>query len=424
MVLQPQSKPQAEQEFNILDLFGTADKSLDQVKKYLEASKEELKKLKESGNLEDLAANIYRIAENGLREDLKENGVTDETKQAPYVAEFKKLWEEMDMDSKAEAIINSSEFAAMDQFVSRAENLPKLKELIDSAEPQAKWQTMIAGILASFPQLEQYLGSDITSFLAGLGVLPDKEKEKETGKIAEGEEEKKGEEETGETATETAEAVPESFKPGRTLILGDSNFNVFSDAAQKELRGKMNVTDMIAKGGQQSGWLLTPGGEGNLESRPDEFFGGFENVVIGFGSNDLGTKDTAGEIWGRLRRVIGILRKKNPKIKIIMATVPPGKGNNSGEWATDFEGVEKRREELNLFIKEAHTRNIIQGVIDLAAKKSQGGLADDADPSAMAQEYRRFADDPVHAKADVLVETIRKGQYQAYNVEITPETNA
>lgn len=412
----------------ISDMFSTSDKNLDQVKKYLQASKAELEKLREEGNLTDLAANMYRIAENGLRADLKENGVISETEQEPYIAEFKRLWEEMEMNRQSAEIMNSPELAAMDDFIGRAENLPKLKELIETAEPQAKWQTMLAGFLGNFPELEKYLGGDLRGLLSSLGLgflMPAKrektgqtkgDKEQNTSK---NEAEKNNEEEAESVSDgplDGPEKVPEDFKPGKTLVLGDSHYEVFGADMNKNLREKMNATEIVAKGAMQSGWGLS-----QLESRPVEFFADFENVVIGFGSNDMGSKDTAGEIWGRLRRIIGILREKKPDIKIIIATVPPAKGNQSGEWLTDFEGVEKKREELNMFIKEAQNRGLIQGVMDLAAKKKDGGLANDADPSTLDENFRRPGD-KVHATADIIATAIRRAQYHARDAKVEVTT--
>ena len=343
----PSAEP-AGQDFSILELFGTADKSLDQVKKYLQKSKGELERLRESGNLEDLAANIYRIAENGLREDLKEVGITGDA-QTPYVAEFKKLWEDMEMNQKAEEIMASAEFAALDEFVGNAENLPKLKELLDSAEPQAKWQTMLAGILSSFPDLEKYLGPDITGLLASLGVLPKQVEDKKEG---EGSEESKGAAATAENREqeenqEEAEAAPESFKPGKTLVLGDAGFSFLK--SKEELRSRINATEVIAEASQGSEWA-----EQQVKEKPAEFFEGFENVVIGFGTGDLERGDSADIIWKRLRSVIGTLREKNPNIRIILATVPPKAGSNA-----------EKREKLNRFIAEARRRELVQSILTM-----------------------------------------------------------
>jgi len=363
----------------LADMLSTPEKGLDQVKKYLEEHKEELNKLKESGNLEDLAANIYGIAEKGLKKDLEENGRTTEDEQAPYLAEFKKLWEEMEMDQKAEEILASPELAAMDAFIGKAENLPKLEELIRTAEPKAKWQQMLAGLLG-IPGLEDLIGTDLSGLLESIGlgsVLPkdeDKKKKDEEGAKAKGEETT---EESDEAETEEAEAVPESFTPGKTLVLGGSSFSMLKGDTNKQLRDKINATEVIAEESSNAAW-----GKEQIEAKSKDYFAGFENVVIGFGTKELEGETAAAGIWQNIRGIIAILREKNPKIKVILATVPSKNGEE--------DATKDKRTKLNGFMKHSKREGLTQGIIDLSTDE-----------------------------AGVIATATRKAQYGAKDLEVT-----
>ncbi|MFH0837773.1 MAG: GDSL-type esterase/lipase family protein [Patescibacteria group bacterium] len=391
------------------DLFSDTDKNLDQVKKSIQ---DDLKELRKSGELESLSASLYLSAENGFKKDLEEIGITGEA-QKEYLALFKESWQKQEMGKKSSEILNSPELAAMDGFLSHVENLPKLKEVIESAEPESKWKSMLTSY---FPGIDKYL-EGLAPFLSsiGLGFLVKKGGEKKTEdkkpeETKKPDEEKKEGEKTDnkkpEGPLDGPEAVPENFKPPKTLLLGDSNPAVLGDPMHKNLKNKLNITDMIAKGGEQSRWGLS-----QVKAKPKDYFKDFEYAVIEFGSNDLGSEDSAETIWGRLQEIATIIKNNNPKIKICVATIPPCKGNPYGQWGTNFGGTEKRRTELNALIRKAKKDGQIDEVMDLAAKKSEGGLADDSDPSGMAKDYWRHGD-KVHADAKVLATAIHRTQYR------------
>jgi len=335
----------------------------------------------------------------------------------------------MEMKKKSAEILNSPELAAMDGFISKMENLPKLKEVIESAEPQPKWQAMIAGFASQFPGLDKYINEYFGPVLEsiGLGFLVKPKKGKEEGKKevkgkkTEGKKADKKPAESEETPEEEKkkpiipegpldgpEQVPESFRPGKTLITSDSNFAVLEANMHKDLQEILNTSpqEMLSKGSMQSSWGLN-----QLRSKPAEYFKDLEYAVIGFGSNDLGSDDSAETIWGRLNEIAQVLKEKNPNIKVLMATIPPAKGNTYGLWGSNFDLVEEKRAEINKRIKQAQIDGQIDEVIDLAAKHQEGGLADDKDPSAMAKTFWRHGD-RVHAKADALAKAVRRTQYK------------
>jgi|GEM_PF-2877235 len=394
------------------ELLGSTDKNLDQVKKSVQA---DLDKLKKST---DTAASLYVSAEAGFKKDLDEVGIRDDA-QKEYLALFRAEWNKQEMGKRSSEILASPELAAMDGFITNVQNLPKLKAVIDSAEPGSNWQNLIKSFASRIPGLKQFLDSGgFDTILTSLGldflVKPKKATAKTVAaKPEEKKDEGKKEEKKPDTADASTEAVPESFKPGRTLIMGDSNFNVFPAAPHKALRERLNIRGAMTKGAMQSGWGLS-----EVKSKPKEFFKDFENVVIGFGTNDLGSADTAEKILGRLKEIAQNIKEKNPNIKVFIATIPPGKGNDSGQWLSNFgpadkEGtVEYRRLKLNDAIRAEKDSKSIAGFIDLAAPKSKGGLAANDDPSSLATDIRRTPDDKVHAKAEVLADAILRAEYK------------
>ena len=170
----------------ISDLMGNADKGLDQVKKSIQS---DLEKLRGESNLESLSVNLFQKAEAGFKKDLYELGVPKNA-QAEYLKLFKETWEKEEMSKKSKEILNSPELKAMNQFISDMENLPKLKEVIDSAKPRAKWQTLLEKI-----GIDPEFVRPILSFL-GLGWLvgsKEKKEEDETNKDSQSENKKQDE---------------------------------------------------------------------------------------------------------------------------------------------------------------------------------------------------------------------------------------
>ncbi|MBN2306921.1 SGNH/GDSL hydrolase family protein [Candidatus Peregrinibacteria bacterium] len=421
------------------DLFGPVDTGLDQAKKNLEAHREELEKLRKAGQLDKLAINFWLTYAEGIRADLRENGVTSEAAQQPVIEEIKAAWEQKQMGKKAEVILSCPELKAIDEFNSIAENLPKAREIIESAEPQQKWQAMLTNWASGIPGLGKLLeGSQFSSFLSSIGLgflLPASKKEqkqKEEGKEKKGAEEQvaekkdkekeKGRQEGAETVKldsplDDHEVIPEDFKPGKTLVMGDSNYEILRLLQQKELKERVNAT-VLAKGSEQTHWGIM-----QIKGKPKSYFADFENVVISFGTNDMGGNETGPDVWSRFEKIIALLKEKNPNMRILMATIPPGKGNKAGAWGSNFDkgeptSVETKRAYVNEQIRKAKNKGVVHGLIDLAAKRSKGGVADDQDPAALHAEYSRTKGDPIHIKADVLAEAVLRAQYEARDIEV------
>lgn len=138
----------------ISEWFGQTDTGLDQVKKSV---MEDLDDLKKKQGLKDLAANLYLSAEEGFKTDLDELGITGDEAQKQYVDAFKAAWQDKNMDIQAREILASPEKSSLDSFITDIENLPLLRTVIDSAEPAAKWESVLKGMA------HRYLGLDMKS---------------------------------------------------------------------------------------------------------------------------------------------------------------------------------------------------------------------------------------------------------------------
>ena len=133
----------------------------------------------------DVAASLYASAESGFKKDLEELGIQGDA-QKEHLELFKAEWDKMEMSKKSAEILASPELAAMDGFITNIQNLPKLKAVIDSAEPEEKWRTMLKSFASVIPGLSQFLdggGFDTILTAVGLGSLvkPKKDKTKEEG---------------------------------------------------------------------------------------------------------------------------------------------------------------------------------------------------------------------------------------------------
>lgn len=436
-MIKAKTKPSAGVDWTqqLSDLFKSTNPELDQVKKSIQSVQEDLKRLHKSGKLDSLAANLKRTAEEGFKLDLVELGITDEAAQEEHLLKFNQAWDQLEMDQKYSEIINSPELAAMDGFISHVENLPKLKKVMESAEPESTWKTMLKGLTKNFPELGKYLGA-LAPLLSAFGIdlsgkkkkeekkkkAPDKKPDdkKKADKKKSDEKKEKAEDEKPQGPLDGPEIVPEDFKPGKTLVMGDSNYSSIGVGPYKSLKERLNAT-MLSKGGMQSGWLANEklkGGAPNpnyLGKKPKEFFKDFEYAVIGFGSNDMGNKEDWNDVWERIKNIINILKTKNPKIKVIIATIPPCKGNIYGQWRSDFKGVEEKRAKIREAIKKAKREGLIAEVMDLAAKKKHGGLAENGDPETLAMSCRNTSNDVAHAKPSLITTAIRRAQYRARN---------
>ena len=415
-----------------------SDPKLDQIK---EAVSKDLESLKKG---QDISAALKETMLKGFKVDLDELGISGKA-QDEYVALFENSWKEMETGAQAREILESPELAAMDSFITTLENLPILKEMMESAQPKTKLESWFMGMAsAKIPALGKHWETIKTTFLswiewdkikqdpdwapwlAMIGVETgavataaatataakanpaQKEAEKKAPeKVAEKEEEGKGEGGKGGEEKATSEATAESEeetevakKPGPTLIVGDSINDIFR--YDKEICAKLGIKDdaikTLTKGSETTDWLLTA-----LRKKPTSFFEGLANVIITIGTNDLGDANRSVEkIWKNMEAIHDVFAEKG--IIIHVATLPPGKGNKAGLWGSDFEKLEKRRLAINDRIRGSNLQ-----VIDLAATREQGGLADNKNPDTLAEELRRDGPkDFVHPKGDTLAEIYKK----------------
>lgn len=369
----------------ISDMFGDADKNLDQVKKSI---KGDLDTLKKSKDLNSLAANIYLSAEKGFRTDLNELGVTGEA-QAPYIAMFKENWEKAEMDTKSNEILSSPELAKMDDFITQTQNLPKLRELIDSAEPQAKWKTM----LSSIPGIGKYL-DQLAPLLSsiGLGFLVKPKGKKEAGKKTD---EKKEDKKDGkEKPAEGKDQKEVLGKPKSTMFMGDS-LTVAIPHSQFKVEGKLKT---VAKGGQSSRWGLEQARE--MARQKPSPLKDYENVVVLFGTNDLLSKPE--NIIDNLKNLYKTLRDAGVK-NVYAVTIPPIKGYTLYDKSPR---ANETRKKVNEWIRKTHSEGLTHRVIDLCKTESKGGIADDKDPEKLGPKAQ--SGDHLHFSKQELAEIYQR----------------
>lgn len=200
--------------------------------------------------------------------------------------------------------------------------------------------------------------------------------------------------------TPPAYQPPEPEKPGEqvevhkasgsTLFLGDSiTVNV-------EKSGQLNITgkkEALAEGSKTSKWLLDQ--INDLDKKDPQKLKSFENAVMLIGTNDIGGQGgefSAEKIFERIESIWKILQKHN--IKIYAATIPPFKG--WGNYTSRFEEINEKRKSINEKIRKS---GMPHRIIDLAAPKSAGGLADESDPDKLAPGV---SGDFLHPNKDVL----------------------
>lgn len=395
-------------------LFETTDPKLDQIKK-------SIKKLSKEGKLGNLAANLRLAAEDGFKKDLDEIGISGNA-QKTYLASFNQAWQKMEMGKQSKEILNSPESKALNAFITNIENLPKLKEVINSAEPQSGWQALLKSFASKIPGLDKFVSGSFGPILSymGLGFLVKKKTKKNVSKKPKNVAGKAGKKKPGtkegekkpEGPKEKLEDMPEKWVPrGRTLVMGDSNLD-----GNRKLKFKKKDT-LDAKGGMQATWAIP------RIKQMGERINGYDNLVLGFGGNDLGAVGAV-EILSRYRRIVNHVRKMNKKkggnhrTKIYIVTTPPvGDGTKlklRGKWSKDHNGRNKERNKLNEILRGARSRSSSEfidfdEVIDMAATVANGGISNDG-LTKMAEGMNRKGD-PVHVKGGEYAKRIRFGMY-------------
>ena len=364
----------------ISDLFGDADKNLDQVKKSVQG---DLDTLKKSKDLNSLAANLYLAAEKGFKTDLTELGIIGEA-QTPYIAMFKENWQKAEMDTKSNEILKSPELAAMDDFITQTQNLPKLRQLIDSAEPQAKWQSMLSGI----PGIGKYI-DQFAPFLSsiGLGFLI-KPKSKKEEKEKEKEKQKSPFSKPGEDEEKADEEKEVLGKPKATMFMGDS-LTVGIPSSELKIEGKMKT---VAEGGQSSRWGLEQAQK--MAAQKPSPLKDYENVVVLFGTNDLLSKPE--NIIDNLKNLYKTLKDGGVK-NVYAVTIPPIKGYTLYDKSPRSNTTRKK---VNEWIRGSRGKGLTHRVIDLCKTEGKGGLADEKDPEKLGKKAQ--SGDNLHFSKKVL----------------------
>lgn len=388
----PKAKPSFIEEWlgKLPDLLGETDPSLDHVKEFAE-------NLRKQGKLGELAVNEYDEFEKKLKKDLNETVATEEQKNE-ILNTLRKKWDEKQEGPKQTEIMNSSELAKIDQFITEDVNkYEKLQGIIESSEPQAKWMVMLKGFASKIPGLDENVDKYFEPVLSALGLgflvklKPMKSKIKEIA-------------EAGRKKSETAKGKKESDevfkKPGNTLILGDSNNAAFDENLEGN---KQNATKfkeaididgevkVLSKGSMQSIWL-----KNQLTNKPASYFEGIENGIVLTSSNDLGDGQvSADNIIKNLKSIYSTL--KGHGIKVFACTLPPIEGHK--DWMKNGkmeDGVVNKRNAVNKFIIES---GLAHHVIRLDTEKGKDGSGGVADANGqIAKEFRRFGDDYVHVK--------------------------
>ena len=363
----------------ITGFFDKADRHFDQITKTIQKDRDKLRKEK---NLENLAASLYLSFEKGLRKDLMENNVENEA-QAPLLAIAKEAWKDKQMDRQAAEVLNSPELKGMAEFVSHIENLPKLKECIESADPKANWEIMLAGIFGENSGLSenvrQYFGP-VLSLLGLDSLIPKDADEREENKTANQDDAKGGKPE-GETQTpaetdESSEVRRET--PKATCFVGDSNTLNMTRQAREDLKIDGNIMEKAVKG--QGSEEAAKAAERMAEMDPSPLEG-YENAVVLLGTNDLLTKDPS-LITGYLERAYRALKKAGVK-HIYAATIPPVGGYPRYDRAKAR--VKENRTKINEWIRKTQENRLSYQVIDLAAREKDGGMADNDDPEKLCR---------------------------------------
>lgn len=370
----------------LTSLFDPADKRLDQAKKSFEAN---LEQIKEKGQLQNLAATAYLSFEKGFKIDLNENGKTGEA-QKPYLAIIKETWKTQEMDRMFKEVNESTERKAIDNFIGHLENLDVMKKLIQEAEPQAKWQTMLAGIFGNVPGLgenfNQYFGPVLS--MLGLDSLikpaPKAEAKKDTEKKDEKKDKKEGQkDDPTDSPTEKKEAIRKT--PESTIFFGDSNTVAMVSKSKDILKinGKVNSHSAV---GMSARW-----GRDEIEEmskkKPNPLKQ-YKNAVILFGTNDLLAYKPE-EIIGFLKKIYAKLEEAG--VNIYAVTIPPVGGYAKydrvlAKGGKDLPRAEVTRNAVNEWILGKSVKECnVHHIINLAATEKDGGIADDEHPNKLCK---------------------------------------
>jgi len=358
--------------------FDKADKRFDQIAKTVKKDRDELRK---EENLERLAVNLYGSFEKGLKKDLSENNV-EGSSQVALVAIAKKAWEDQEMGRQAKEIVESPELGKINDFVTHIENLPRLKECIESADPKANWQVMLAGILGGTSGVNDFFGPVLSAL--GLDFLTskdEKEKEKKDESAKASEATSSNDEDEENQSTESAEKTEEvnecketvRLTPKSTVFFGDSNTWKMTTVAKGCIDVEGEVLEK-AIGGEHSKWGAEEA-ERLADQNPSPLKK-YENAVVLLGSNDL-LMYTPTEVTDFLTRTYKALKRGGVK-HVYAATIPPVKGTK-GYGARAI----KNQKTINEWIRKTPEEGLAYRVIDLAAKEKDGGMADNNDPDKL-----------------------------------------
>lgn len=157
--------------FNVESITGMledTDTGLDKIKEHVI---DELDELKQEEGIDNVGASIYKAALEGFEKDLAEIGATPEQKNKA-IAKFNAKWKESINKDTIESILKSPEKKALDTFISELSNLPLLKDMIESAEPKAKWEVWIQNVPDKYKKMILTIGG-----LMGFGQETDPSKQ-------------------------------------------------------------------------------------------------------------------------------------------------------------------------------------------------------------------------------------------------------
>lgn len=204
---------------------------------------------------------------------------------------------------------------------------------------------------------------------------------------------------TSESTAETGESKETVPIKGSAMFFGDSiSVNIHNS---KELKFE-GPTSTIAEPSKTTNWILqqiSPLAEtgsklNSNQERTKKTIENTENAVILIGANDIGSRYSADEIFGRIEQIWNTLKKINPNIKINAVTIPPFKGWPG--YSNNFDKINEKRIAINNKIKGSQ---IPDRIIDLCKKASEGGVADETDENKQHPDYSR---DHLHINQDKL----------------------
>lgn len=213
--------------------------------------------------------------------------------------------------------------------------------------------------------------------------------------------------ETNSSPSESKEAVPGTLD--KLLVLGDSlmvggerglRANDFLKTQSskpldivKEAQDTSKDLDQRAVGGWACNQILSLIQKMEKSGRMERYRN--QTLVMDGGVNDLAGGQTPDQIIGNMQKIWAIARKFN--MRVFCCTLTPFKGASGWKDSLkiDYEKKEGYRNEINeRLAKLAGTSEGPDKLIELHKPYSQGGLADDNDPSALHPAYA--AGDKLH----------------------------